>query len=292
MAWFDDPGRDDDIIVYGDLGTPTDSGGGNVPLDVKLGAASARDTLNSGGTMLVVLGGVSFVVGGGIAGYGWWSGAGAGVGLGLMGGGAVVVGVGAVAWWVGSQLDNVVRDPPQTNYKQPAFVVPASFEPGLDDLLPNSPIQRIAANLRIMAGISPALLNAMERRAGAEMAGDAEWVARWDHGLAVLMNDFTSRCSRLGTALSDAVHSPTVQGDFSREEMERSCRALSGPRGSQVWDFLRDELKLQPEIIDHVRTELGKFDVQMFPQSVGLRPVLESMAAGLHKTASTYSATR
>lgn len=291
MAWFDDPGRDDDIVVYGDFETPTD-GGGDVPLDVKLGAASARDVLNSGGTLLVVLGGVSFVVGAGVAGHAWWTGAGAGAGLGLMGGGAVVAAVGAFGWWIGSQLDNIVRDPPQPDYRRPAIVVPASFDLGLKQLLPNAPIGRIALNLQVMAGLAPALLNAIERRAGAELAGDAVWVARWDRGIAVLTNDFMARCARHGAAFSDALHSPTVQGDFSREELQKSWQAMTGPGGSQFWDFLRNDLKLQPEIVDHVRGELPKFDPNMLPQSVGLQSVLGSLATGLDNTASTYLAAR
>lgn len=214
-----------EIIVWGDndddtgmFGTPED-----LTSRLKWEAGKVHSSLRSGGEVLVVIGGATFLVGGAVA----WSGGGAGVAV----GGAAIATVGGLAMWLGSILESVWRDPPQADFARPVLLSPMPTRVDEATAAAEPELAALVGTLGRAAGLGQALLDATERGQGAAAAGDADWVRR--HALAVesLTSALGARMLTASSLMEELSDDPALGLRASHQEMVDGLAALTSEPG-------------------------------------------------------------
>jgi hypothetical protein len=280
MGWYDEPGQGDDgdiltIEVFGSSnGGGFDTGG--VDIALKAAADCARWTLKGGGALLVVIGGVAMVIGG----YTAWTGGGAGI---FVGGAAGFV-VGAGAFWLGSQLDQIVRDPPQPDFRKPVHLIPARLRVA-DQSDPLAPVHRAVAHLSHLSVLAPNLLDALERQGGARAAGDDPWTAAWTGALDTLHGLTLARIAGLSQALTALADSQMPDTMLTGAEMSAGLEALQGKKGKAAIAKLIRDWGLQPEVMAAATDWIASVKPADVALPTNPAEVLRRMARQLDRTA-------
>ena len=283
MSWDEVPptGEEDDILTIEVFGKRPGGGGGggNIGTSMKMAAWMAQGILKGGGTILVVVGGVSMIVGG----YTAWTGGGAGVFV----GGAAAAGVGAGAYWVGSLLDQIVRDPPQPNYKRTVYLRPGALSLGPYADEPGSPIGRTFHHLSHLSVLGPNMLDALERKGGADLAGDKAWSDGWNDALTSLYGLSMARLLGLSRAFSDLADLQMPDISISAADMAKGLAMLQTSAGKAQMDSAMKDMGIQPEIVSAAQDWIKTAKPEQFHIPVNPAETLRMMSRNLGKAAET-----